>query len=138
VLTCAALAHYLFAFSPLSNGYRPYAFTSQLHEPDPRLAVVRMLRAQMPRRLTILATERLAAHFTDYGHIYTGRRIQPADVVVIDRSDRWDRSGLPQQVSRFAEDADYRLGGEYGGIVVFIRQPAAPTNGDFDHQLLSR
>jgi len=138
VLTCAALAHYLFAFSPLSNGYRPYAFTPQLHQPDPRLAVVRTLREQIPRQSTILATERLAAHFTDYRHIYTGRRVQPADVVVIDRGDRWDRSGLPQQVSRFAEDTDYRCAGEYGSIVVFIRQKAAPVEPNGDRQLLSR
>ncbi len=139
VLTCAALAHYLFAFSPLSNGYRPYAYTSQLHEPDPRLAVVRTLREQIPKERTILATERLAAHFTDYRHIYTGRRIQSADVVLIDRSDRWDRSGLPQQVSRFAKDAAYRLLGEYGSIIVFVRQAAAaPAEGNRDRQLLSR
>ncbi|HUW85063.1 MAG TPA: DUF2079 domain-containing protein [Phycisphaerae bacterium] len=138
VLTCAALAHYLFAFSPLSNSYRPYAFTSQLHEPDPRLAIVRALREQIPKKRTILATERIAAHFTDYRHIYTGRRIQPADVVVIDRSDRWDRSGLPQQVSRFAEDTNYRLHGEYGSIVVFTRQAAAPVEVNRDRQRPAR
>jgi len=138
VLTCAALAHYLFAFSPLSDAYRPYACAAQLHEPDPRLAVVRALREQIPKERTILATERIAAHFTDYRHIYTGRRIQPADVVVIDRSDRWDRSGLAQQISRFAEDAGYRLHGEYGSIVVFTRQAAASAEVNRDSQRLSR
>jgi len=139
VLTCAALAHYLFAFSPLSNGYRPYAFASQLHEPDPRLAVVRTLRDQIPRERSILATERVAAHFTDYRHIYTGRRIQPADVVIIDRSDRWDRSGLPQRAPSFTEDPNYRLYGQYGSIVVFTRRAAsAPAEANRDRQRLPR
>lgn len=121
ILVSAALGHYFYGYSPISKAYEPYAAAAALHRPDPRLETVRRLRAEIPLERTILATERLAAHFTDYKRLYTGRRIRPADYVLIDRADTWDTSGLPQKTSEFAGRSDYRLYGEFDSIVVFQR-----------------
>jgi uncharacterized membrane protein len=125
-LVCSALGHYFYGFSPISKAYEVHASTPFLQQPDPRLDTVHRLRARIPKDRTILATERMAAHFTDYKRLYTGRRIRPVDYVVIDRSDAWDTSGLPQDVSRFAEDARCRVYGEFGSIIVFECRPDAP------------
>ncbi len=119
VLVSAALGHYFYGYSPISKAYEPYAVGAALHKPDPRLETVRRLRGEISVERTILATERLAAHFTDHKRLYTGRRILPADYVLIDRADGWDTSGLPQKASEFAGRSDYRLYGEFGSIVVF-------------------
>ncbi len=126
VLISAALGHYFYGFSPISKAYAPYAAATFLHEPDLRMATVDRLRADLSRDHTIHATERLAAHFTDYKRLYTGGQTRPVDFVLIDRSDTWDTSGLPQAAGRFADDADYRLYGEFGSIIVFERNPDAP------------
>lgn len=123
VLISAALGHYFYGFSPISKAYAPYAAATFLHEPDPRTATVARLRADLSRDRTIHATERLAAHFTDYKRLYTGGQTRPVDFVLIDRSDTWDTTGLPQSAERFADDVDYRLYGEFGSIVVFERRP---------------
>jgi len=125
-LISAALGHYFYGFSPISKAYAPYAAATFLHEPDPRMVTVDLLRAELPKDRTIHATERLAAHFTDYRRLYTGERIRPADFVLIDRSDTWDTSGLPQAAGRFAADPHYRLYGEFGPIIVFEPAPDAP------------
>ncbi len=128
-LVCAALGHYFYGYSPISKAYEPYAAAAFLHQPDPRLETVSRLRESIPLGKTILATERLAAHFTDYRRLYTGGRMRPADFVMIDQSDTWDTSGLPRKVSQFASDSDYRLYGSFGSIVVFQRNPEAPPVG---------
>jgi hypothetical protein len=125
-LVCAAMGHYFYGFSPVAKVYGVYAAATPLHEPDPRMETVRRLRAEISTDKTILATERLAAHFTDYKRLYTGRRIRPVDYVLIDRSDTWDTSGLPQNSATFASDPDYNLYGEFGSIIVFVRLPDAP------------
>ncbi len=121
VLVSAALGHYFYGYSPISKAYEPYAANAAMHQPDPRLETVQRLRADVSTERTILATERLAAHFTDYKRLYTGRRIRLADYVLIDRADTWDTSGLPQRASEFADRPDYHLYGEFGSIVVFQR-----------------
>jgi len=117
----AGWSHYFFGFSPLAKPYEVYAESAALHQQDPRLATVHRLRATFPRTDTILATERLAAHFTDYKRVYTGSRIMPADVVIIDRADHWDTTDLPNRAADYAADPDYDLYGEFGSIVVFVR-----------------
>jgi len=124
---CAALGHYFYGFSPVSKSYEVYQAATVLHQPDPRMAIVQRLRSEIPKDRTVLATERLAPHFVDYKRIYTGGRPLPADFVIIDRSDRWDSSGLPQQTQQYADDPHYGLYGEYGSIIVFERAPDAPT-----------
>jgi len=124
LVLAAAWSHYFFGFSPLAKPYEVYAGAAALHQPDPRMETVRELRAAFPKTDTIPATERLAAHFTDYGRDYTGSRIMPADVVIIDRSDHWDTTELPKRAAAFAADPDYELYGEFGSIVVFVRAAA--------------
>ncbi len=126
LLVCAALGHYFYGFSPIAKSYGPYSTTVFLHRPDPRLETVERLRADIPKDRTILATERLAAHFTDYKRLYTGRRIRAADFVLIDRADTWDTSGLPQKAEQFVGNPEYMPYGEFGSIMVFARRPDIP------------
>ncbi len=126
VLICAAWGHYFFGFSPISKSYEVYANDAFLQRPDPRMEIVQRLRGEIQTDRTVLATERLAAHFTDYRRIYTGRRMRPADLVIIDRADAWDTSELPKRAGDFAADPAYRLYGEFGSIVVFERRAGAP------------
>jgi hypothetical protein len=125
-LVCACFGHYFYGFSPLTRSYAAYANDPFLQAPDARLPAIRQLRSEIPFGRTILATERLAAHFTDYRHLYTGRRVRPADFVVIDRNDRWDTSGLAGRWTEFGSDPDYRLYTEFESVIVFERRPEAP------------
>ncbi|MDO8631216.1 MAG: DUF2079 domain-containing protein [Phycisphaerales bacterium] len=127
VLVCAAWGHYFFGFSPLSKSYEAYANDEFLQNPDPRLAFVERLRTEIPRDRTILATERMAAHFTDYRRLYTGRRARPTDLVIIDQGDRWDTSGLPQRAEEFATHPDYRVHSKFDATIVFERRADAPS-----------
>ncbi len=126
IFVCACLSHHFYGFSPISRSYAAYANDPFLQAPDARLPVIQRLRSEIPLSRTILATERLAAHFTDYFRLYTGRRIRPADYVVIDRSDWWDTSGLPRRWLEFGSDPEYRLYGEFESIIIFERRPDAP------------
>ena len=126
-LVCAGWGHYFYGFSPISKPYEPIANAAFLHTPDPRMETVRHLRSQIPKDRTVLASERLAAHFTDYKRLYTGGRTHAADFVIVDRGDTWDTSGLAGEVARFADDPNYRLYGEYGSLIVFARVEEAPA-----------
>lgn len=125
-LFCAAWGHYFYGFSPMSKSYEVYARAEFLHRRDPRFDTVLQLRSEIPRNKTILATERLAAHFIDYHRLYTGQRMQQADFVIIDQADHWDRSGLPQKIKLFHRDKNYQTYGEFGSIIVFQRKHDAP------------
>lgn len=125
-LFCAAWGHYFYGFSPMSKSYEVYASAGFLHRVDPRFDTVQQLRREIPRNKTILATERLAAHFIDYHRLYTGQRMQQADFIIIDQADRWDQSGLPQKFELFHRDENYQSYGEFGSIIVFQRKPDAP------------
>jgi len=127
VLLCCAWGHYLLGFSPISKSYDLYAAESRLQSPDPAFAVVEKWRREIPRSATILATERLAAHFTDYRRIYTGKRPLPADYVMIDVQDRWDGSGLPQRMDHYRTDPTYRVLDTFGSIVLFERLVGMPV-----------
>jgi len=121
VFMAAAWGHYFFGFSPIAKPYEVYASASVLHTPDPRLATVEMLREQFDKQHTVLATERLAAHFTDYRRLYTGKRAEPADLILIDESDHWDQTGLAQNAPRYLNDDRYTFYGVFGSIAVFTR-----------------
>ncbi len=126
LVVCAGWGHYFFGFSPLSKSYDVYARDAFLQNPDPRLDVVRRLRKEIPPDRTILATERLAAHFIEYKRLYTGRRPRLADFIILDRSDQWDTSGLPKRAQEFALNGDYAVFSEQGPIIVFARKLNAP------------
>lgn len=127
---CAAMGHYFFAFSPLSKAFEPYAAVVDWHRPDPRLQVVQRLRAEIPRTSALLATERLAAHFTDFRRLYTGRRAGAADAaayVLIDAADLWDTSDLARQGARFERDACFELMLRAESISAFRRRVGCPA-----------
>jgi hypothetical protein len=127
LLMCAAWGHYFFGFSPLSKAYEVYARDPFLQNPDPRLAFVERLRREIPRVRSILATESVAAHFTDYKRLYTGRRPRLANFIILDRSDQRDTSGLPQRAQEFITGGDYDVYAEQRAIVVFTRRLTAPA-----------
>ena len=126
VVSAAAWGHYFYGFSPLTKSYEMYADNEVMHRPDPRMETVERIRATVGKGKTILATERLAAHFTDYARVYTGNRPMPADLIVIDRADRWDQTELPSAAREFLHDPDYTLFGEFDSIIVFTRAAEAP------------
>lgn len=127
LLISAAWGHFFFGFSPLSKAYEPYARDAFLQNPDARLAFVEKLRGQIPRDKTILASERLAAHFTDYKRVYTGGRIRPADYIIIDLTDQWDTSGLRDKAAEWANSGEYEQLASERPIVVLARKPDAPA-----------
>lgn len=125
----ASLAHYFYGFSPIAKYYHVYDANEFLGQPDPRLAVIEKLRREIPRDRDILASERAAAHFSDYRRLYTGKRdgaLDAVDYVIVDRSDRWDSSGLVQQVSALSTDTRFRLYLQSETIVVYARQVNSP------------
>ncbi len=126
VFVSAALSHYLYGFSPLSKSFDAFACDAALQTEDPRLQTVDTLRELIPRDQSVLASERLAAHFTDYRRIYTGLRAQFADWIIIDRGDLWDGSGLPARSGELAADPAFETFGEYGSIIVLRRRPEFP------------
>jgi len=121
LLVGAAWGHYFFGFSPLSKPFEELAASGLLSAPDPRLAVVERLRAEIPRSHSVLATERLAAHFTDYARLFTGGRMRRANWILLDRDDKWDASSLLEEAHSFAADPRYEKWAEFGGILVFRR-----------------
>jgi hypothetical protein len=126
LVMCAAWGHYFFGFSPLSKSYEIYARDAFLQKPDPRLEIVNQLRKGIPCNRTVLATERMAAHFIDYKRLYTGRRVRMADFIFLDRSDQWDTSGLPNRAQEFATNGEYEVFAEHGPIIGFARKANAP------------
>lgn len=120
-LVCAATGHYLFGYSPLAKPFEVYASNSALQSTDPRMDTIRRLGALIPKSAVVHTTERIAAHFTDYERLYTGAKLRPADYVIIDQSDEWDASGLPQAGPRYDANEDYMLYGVFDSIVVFRR-----------------
>ncbi len=130
LITCAAWSHFFFGFSPLAKSYEVYATAQALHTPDPRMQTVRRLREQVPKAKTVLATERLAAHFTDYRRLYTGGRAMAADFVIVDLNDRWDQTGLADLVEHFRRNPAYRGYLREGPIVVFERRSAVKPEAE--------
>lgn len=127
VLYAAAWSHYFFGFSPLAKPFEVYSASTHLREDDPRLAFVNAIRNQFPRDHTVLATERVAAHFTDYARLYTGKRVRPTDLVILDRGDTWDATGLPGKATEFEVDPHYQVHAEFGSLKVFTRRSDAPS-----------
>lgn len=130
VLLCCGWGHYLFGFSPLAKYYDLYTADERLQSVDPTFRAVSKWRRQIPRTATILATERLAAHFTDYRRIYTGKRPKPADYVVIDAADGWDTTGLANQSAAYRADPAYRVYDTQDSVVVFERLIALRVTPD--------
>jgi len=126
LLVSAAWGHYLFGFSPFAKAHEVHCGSEFLQTPDPRMTLIHKLRREIPRNRTILATERVAAHFWDYRRLYTGRRVRPVDYVLIDTSDDWDTSGLPGRLDEFLAHPHYERFSDLGPLNVLKRRSNAP------------
>ena len=98
LLVSVMLFHVWLGFSPFSQAHRIYAANPKMHEADPRMRVVDTLRERfVPQETVVLATERLAAHFTDYRMVYPvspariGEPGAESCVLIVDRHDVWDK-----------------------------------------------
>ena len=131
LLLAIAAAHQLFGFSPLTQAYRVQRGIPHLRQPDPRLAGVQQVRELFPPDdYTIVATERVAAHFTDYHRVQTLSRAALAppptgwDLYLIDPADRWDtvvRSAGADAIHASLLREGYRLVGRYAGLHLYAR-----------------
>ena len=118
--------------SPIAQTQRVYAADPHLQRPDPRMAAVEYVRVHFPPASTaVTATERMAAHFTDYRTVYPLSKVRLADtissahVLVIDRSDAWDRIVRDKQLEMFladARNAGYSLHHTEGPVLILTNR----------------
>jgi len=104
--------HQWLGSSPLAQSNRVYAAEHRLQTPDPRMAAVDYVRAHFrPETTTVVATERMAAHFIDYRMVRPAPEVRLADakgsahVLIVDRTDGWDKIVLERQLGFFLEEA---------------------------------
>lgn len=137
LLVGALFFHQLMGVSPLTKAYQLCSQQSPLQNDDPRAVAVAYVRAHFPpEQTTVMATERLAAHFTDYRMIrsigaenLTGRRTP--NVLVVDRNDGWCptvRSGRLEALLTHARAADFTVVHEQGSVLVFARTDGGNSN----------
>jgi uncharacterized membrane protein len=130
------LFHQVIGFSPFSQAYRYHAANPALKTKDPRVDVVEFVQGQYPAGdTTVIATERLAAHFCDYRSVtpvaclLNDRPLDtPAtrrpDVLVLDRGDSWDpvgRAGDLDEIIRWGRANAYHTVYESGSTIVLAR-----------------
>ncbi len=132
LLVCVLLFHFWMGSSPFAQSQRIYSANQRLNSPDPRMKVIDLVRAQFPpKQTTIVATERMAAHFTDYRMVLPAPLIIFAHTVasphllILDRSDTWDKIGLEQtfdQTLSQASDAGFTLIKEHGPVLILANE----------------
>ena len=125
VLVAAALSCWLFGPTPLSCTYVPSLYRAG------RYAAVRELRDAVPRDASLLATERIAAHFTDQRLLHRLNRMPRADYqfVLLDLDDtRLGREQVSAELhARLADDA-YAAVYARDGFVLFRKGAARPRS----------
>lgn len=138
LLVCVLLYHQWMGASPVAQSQRVYAADARLNAPDPRLDTVNRLRALVPAESThVIATERLAAHFTDFRTVTPAPRARlsapaGATLLLVDRSDAWDKVVMEGGTAAFlhsAAEAGYRRLFEEGPIVALWFDPADAPRG---------
>lgn len=138
LLVCVLLFHQWMGASPVAQSQRVYAADARLNTPDPRLDTVKRLRELVPMETThVIATERLAAHFTDFRTVTPAPQARlsaptGATLLLVDRSDAWDKVVMEGGTAAFlqsAADAGYRLLFEDGPIVALWFDPANLPRG---------
>ncbi len=128
LLVCVLLFHFWMGSSPFAQSQRIYVADKRLNNPDPRMHVVDWVRSEFPPdSTTIIATERMAAHFTDYRMVWPAPFVRFADtvtsphVLILDLGDRWDKIGMEQtayQALAQAADASFKLVHEQGPVLI--------------------
>ncbi|MCG3132068.1 MAG: hypothetical protein FLDDKLPJ_02878 [Phycisphaerae bacterium] len=126
------IAHQWLGFSPLTHAYAPMMVAVGWDQPDARINVVRFVHEQFdPDATHVVATERLAMHFTRYATVRSTPGVVfdaiPAGrcVLVVDRSDTWDRtvsSGRIEALLGEASAAGFVSVMTQGSAGVFVRE----------------
>ncbi|MCO6436266.1 MAG: DUF2079 domain-containing protein [Phycisphaerae bacterium] len=112
LLVSIGLFHFVMGISPASQAQRIYEADSRLNSRDPRLDAVEWVRETFPDdQYGVIATERMAAHFTDYRMVWPAPRARLGAmpipyVVVLDRSDRWDKIVMEGETELFLHEAE--------------------------------
>ncbi|GIK16573.1 MAG: hypothetical protein BroJett003_15370 [Planctomycetota bacterium] len=126
------IAHQWLGFSPLAHAYSPMMAATGWDQPDARMNVVRLVHERFdPDTTHVVATERLAMHFTRYVTVRSTPGVDfdttPAGrcVLVVDRSDTWDRtvsSGRIEALLEEASAAGFVSVMTQGSVEVFVRE----------------
>ena len=134
LLVSVLLFHFFMGSSPFAQSQRVYAANRFLQNPDARIAVVDWVHARFPQEgTTVIATERMAAHFTDYRMVHPAPGVRLADttdsphVLIIDRSDLWDKIGMEHTTDETlaqAASAGFVVVREYGPVLVLANDQA--------------
>lgn len=123
MLAGVLLLHQVMGYSPLAQSWNAQRAGATLQTPDSRMETINRLRQEYPPTQTrAAATERIAAHLTDYRAFTTIESIaddtdlSAFDVIIIDYTDTWDpivRSGAIHPLVTTLQSAGYepsRLG----------------------------
>ncbi len=133
LLVTVLIFYQFLGHGPLTQSQRIYAAYPSLNKPDPRLGAVNYVRTNFALdRFTVIATERMAAHFTDYRMVYPAPGVRFSDtttapyVLVFDRSDRWDEIVMKDQAKAFLDRA--RRAGfvpvhKHGPVLILTNRP---------------
>lgn len=122
------LFHQALGYSPLTQSYRLHAAAPPPAEVDPRAQAVAFVHENYPpSQHSILASERLAAHFWKYKAIYPlaiidsfGDKPWPG-LIVIDARDGWDpviADRRVDEIMRHAKDHGYAIRTQFGSVFV--------------------
>lgn len=139
LLIAVLLFHPWLAYSPFSQAGRMAAADPRMAAEDPRMSMVRGVRNSFAADdVVVIATERMAAHFTDFKMVYSAHDIDPArfadrpTLIVADRSDGWDElvrtSRLDQYLGQAAA-AGWRVVLDADPIVILATQPPGAGGG---------
>ncbi len=69
---------------------------------------VRRVRAVLPRDLSVTASYRIAAHFTDFERLWVVANDEIGDVVIVDDRDNWDGSEPRRAIERAMRQGGYQ------------------------------
>jgi hypothetical protein len=138
MLAGAFVLHATLGFSPLAQAGRLAVLPDSPPADDPRVQAVAWVRANAkPGEYEVIATERLAAHFTDYRTVHalgSGGLATAGDrpaVLIVDAADRWDRLVAGHELGEIlkqARDAGFAVVGDWGeGRVSVWLRPAPPA-----------
>jgi uncharacterized membrane protein len=119
LLVSLVFSHVWLGFSPLAQSYRLFESDPAMQRDDPRMAIVdEIKRGFSPKETVVLATERMAAHFTNFRMVYPASRthIRPHNdattLMILDRGDGWDktvRSGEFDKLLDAARESGFQM-----------------------------
>lgn len=139
LLIAVLLFHPWLAYSPFSQAGRMAAADPRMAAEDPRMSMVRGVRNSFAADdVVVIATERMAAHFTDFKMVYAAHDIDPArfadrpTLIIADRSDGWDELVQTKRLDLYlgqAADTGYRVVLDADPIIILATQPPVGSGG---------